>query len=99
MFRIAARLHLADHFDKSSGWEGWVDVGTMQRAIRLGDYYLNHALIAFDLMGGDETRDRMRYILRLFADRPEKFAQPFTRDTSWRLATDRRCRMLHHQVA
>jgi hypothetical protein len=77
--RIAARLHLADHFDKSSGWEGWVDVGTMQRAIRLGDYYLNHALIAFDLMGGDETRDRMRYILRLFADRPEKFAQPFTR--------------------
>ena len=75
--RIAGWLHLGDHFDK--GWsDRLVDVQTMRRAIRFGSYYLSHALVAFDLMGSDDNRDRMRYILRLFEERPEKFAEPFT---------------------
>jgi replicative DNA helicase len=52
--RIAGLLHLADNL--RTGWAQPITADTMDRARRIGHYFLAHALSAFDLMGADPTR-------------------------------------------
>ena len=81
--KLAGWLHLCDHYD--SGWQRPVDAKTMERAIQIGHYYWQHALVAYDLMGSDENRDRMRFILRLFEAQATEFvAEVFTRQAVMR---------------
>ncbi|MBW1597918.1 YfjI family protein [Streptomyces sp. JJ38] len=59
--RIAGLLHLGSHLD--AGHERPIDKDTMRAAIELADYYAEHALAVFDLMGADATQARARTVL------------------------------------
>lgn len=59
--RLAGLLSLADRVRE--GWGAPVDLATVQRAARLGVYFAEHALAAFDAMGADPLVDDARYIL------------------------------------
>ncbi len=52
--RIAGLLHVAEH--DRSGWEQPVSRSTMEAASDIGQYFLCHALAAFDVMGADPLR-------------------------------------------
>lgn len=59
--RIAALIHLSTHL--RDGWGRPIDAATIAAAARIGDYYLHHALAAFDLMGADPRIDDARALL------------------------------------
>src|SRR5438270_7935501 len=61
MMRIAALLHLAEHF--RTGYERPISVGTVAQAHALIEYYTAHTLAAFDTMTTDPTTDRARHLL------------------------------------
>ncbi|MGI5225729.1 YfjI family protein [Actinoallomurus sp. CA-142502] len=70
--RIAALLHLAAHVQ--DGWRRPIDVDTMRNATRIGEYYIAHALAAFDAMGADPDVDNARTVLTwLENNQPERF--------------------------
>jgi hypothetical protein len=50
--RLAGVLHVADHVDHA-GLGAPIDATTMDRAIRIGTYAIDHARAAFGLMGAD----------------------------------------------
>lgn len=53
-----------------------VDGDTMQRAITLGSYFIQHAKAAYDLMGADRTTEDAKYILDAVTRRRlEKFTR------------------------
>jgi hypothetical protein len=52
--RIAGLLHLAEHPD--DGFRRAVGVGTVRNAIRVGDFFLEHAVAAFDAMRTDPAK-------------------------------------------
>ena len=53
-----------------------VDGDTMQRAITLGSYFIQHAKAAYDLMGADRTTEDAKYILdAVIRRRLEKFTR------------------------
>jgi hypothetical protein len=51
--RLAGVLHMAD-LVRGPG-SGVIPAPTLERAVRLGDYFLDHAIAAFGSMGADET--------------------------------------------
>jgi replicative DNA helicase len=55
--RIAGVLHAADHVVSGDSVPGVVEVETLERAARIGRYFLAHALVAFDCMGADEDTE------------------------------------------
>ena len=59
--RIAALLHLAEHLTDGFGCE--IDAATMDHAVTIGGYLVEHALIAFDEMGADKHRGDAHAIL------------------------------------
>lgn len=59
--RIAALIHLGTHL--RDGWGRPIDAETIAAAARVGDYYLQHALAAFDLMGADPTVEDAKALL------------------------------------
>ena len=77
--RIAGHLHLAENFRRE--WETEVTLDTMERAIRIGRYLLAHTMVAFDIIGSDERRERARTILRFLGEHEHdpEFPQRFTR--------------------
>jgi hypothetical protein len=60
--RIAGLLHLAEMF--TSGWDTPINAPTMAAALEIGDYLIDHALAAFDLMGADPRLEAARRIGR-----------------------------------
>jgi hypothetical protein len=62
--RIAGILHLAEHAGHSDHWQHDVTVETLERAIRIGEYLIPHALAAFGKMGADPATERANSILR-----------------------------------
>ena len=60
--RIAGVLHLLKHRDHSEPWSIPIDLETMDAAISLGLYFMQHAKAAFDLMGADDTAMDARYL-------------------------------------
>lgn len=72
--RIAGLLHLAENL--TNGWGRPIEVDTMRRAIRIGDYYTAHAQATFDAMGIDPVLDDARTLLRwIERTRPEQFTR------------------------
>ncbi len=63
--RIAGLLHLARHL--SDGYAKPVDVDTMKAEIEIADYFADHALTVFDLMGADAAQARARSLLDVLA--------------------------------
>ncbi len=61
--RISALLHVAWHIDHDAPWTLPIDVNTLDRALRLGQYAVHHAKVAFAEMGADDTLNRSRRVL------------------------------------
>ena len=61
MMRIAALLHLAEHF--RNGYQRPIELETVAAAHALIEYYTAHTLAAFDTMTTDPTTDRARHVL------------------------------------
>jgi replicative DNA helicase len=61
MMRIAALLHLAEHF--RTGYERPISGETLAAAHSLIEYYTAHTLAAFDTMTTDQTTDRAHHLL------------------------------------
>jgi replicative DNA helicase len=59
--RLAGLLHLASHL--RDGWARPVSADTLDGAIRLAGYLVEHALAVFDLMGADPRVDDARWLL------------------------------------
>jgi len=77
--RIAGLLHCATY---ASCIETVLEVeqDTMERAIKLAKYLLEHAIVAFDLMGADESNDAARSIWKNIE---AKQAAKFTMREAW----------------
>ena len=80
--RLAATLHVADHWTRGAGAAALViDKTTVARAITLARYYRKHALAVFGLMGELPEQRRGHSILRwLHARTPEELAGLTIRD-------------------
>ncbi|MCD9144352.1 DUF3987 domain-containing protein [Streptomyces albireticuli] len=61
--RIAGLLHLADHLE--DGYGKPVSAATMNSAVELSEYFTQHALTVFDLMGADATLARARSLIEV----------------------------------
>jgi hypothetical protein len=59
--RIAALLHLAGHLH--DGWAQPITADTFAAALRLADYFIDHARAVFDLMGADPRVEDARWLL------------------------------------
>jgi hypothetical protein len=59
--RLAALLHLASHL--RDGWAQAITADTFAAAIRLAEYFIDHARAVFDLMGADPRIDDARWLL------------------------------------
>ncbi len=62
--RLAGLLHVAQYAEKGQSWEVPVAVGTLEDAIRIGQYLIPHAKAAFAEMGADPEVELAKYILR-----------------------------------
>ena len=61
--RAAGMLHMLVHSQgESRPWEVTISSQTMQAAIRIGEYYKAHALVAFGIMGLDGKLNRARKV-------------------------------------
>lgn len=75
--RIAGLLHLADHVhdgEMRHGWKGPVAGDTVAAARRIAEYFVDHALAAFDLVGSDAVMADARHLAGWL-----KARDPFTR--------------------
>ncbi len=64
--RIAGLLHLGEHLE--DGYTRPISEATMNAAIEVGEYFAQHALTVFDLMGADATVARARSLLAVLED-------------------------------
>jgi replicative DNA helicase len=62
--RITGLLHMAEHAGAEAPWDIPVSAATVERAIRVGTYLIEHAKAAFAEMGADEVVERAKAILR-----------------------------------
>jgi replicative DNA helicase len=60
--RIAGLLHICRHV--TDGWGRPIGADTMQAAVKIGRYFVAHALAAFDYMGADPRLEAARRIAR-----------------------------------
>jgi len=61
--RLAGLLHLSDHAGVGDPASEAVSLETIERAIRIGEYFLAHAVLAFGELGVDEETEDARYLL------------------------------------
>lgn len=61
--RIAGLLHLGA--DPDAAWRTTVEAQTIENAISLGDYFIAHALAAFDAMQADPVTADAQYLLEI----------------------------------
>ncbi|WP_356948874.1 DUF3987 domain-containing protein [Streptomyces cacaoi] len=59
--RLAGLLHLAGHLE--DGYGRPIEAETVEAAVALGDYFAEHALAVFDLMGADAAKSRAQTVL------------------------------------
>jgi len=64
VLRIAGLLYIADCVPLYGEPELILEEHFMQSAIAIGEYFLEHAKAAYQLMGADEIGDQCKYILR-----------------------------------
>jgi replicative DNA helicase len=65
--RIAGLLHLAELAKEPRPWEIPVNIETMLCAVALGEYFRDHAMLAFRLMGEDPVVETAQEILAWIA--------------------------------
>ncbi|MFE2183293.1 YfjI family protein [Streptomyces sp. NPDC059455] len=80
--RLAGLLHLATHL--KDGHTKPIDADTLHAAVQLTDYFTDHALSVFDLMGADDTANRARTILDTL--RTHQWAEVSKRDLMVKLS-------------
>jgi hypothetical protein len=51
--RLAGLLHIADHANVAAPWQMAIGIGSVERAIRLGEYLIPHARATYAEMGAD----------------------------------------------
>lgn len=74
--RIAGILHLFCHSENGQPWDILISKSTIQAAIAIGNYYLEHALVAFQLMGTDPNVDKARRLWAIIkSQRHGRFSQ------------------------
>ncbi|WP_339155871.1 YfjI family protein [Actinomadura luteofluorescens] len=61
VLRIAALLHLAEHF--RDGWDRPISLATFQNARQIGEYFTVHAQAAYDAIGADPAVADARALL------------------------------------
>jgi replicative DNA helicase len=62
--RIAGLLHMAEHAGAEAPWNIPISDATVERAIRVGMYFIEHAKAAFAEMGADAVVENAKAILR-----------------------------------
>ncbi|WP_281292206.1 DUF3987 domain-containing protein [Actinomadura decatromicini] len=71
VLRIAALLHLAEHF--RSGWDRPISLATFTKAHQIGEYFTLHAQVAYDIIGADpavaDARALLEWIRRTGTER------------------------------
>lgn len=70
--RVAGLLSLATHID--TGWQVPVDVAIVRDAIKIAEYLIAHALIAFDAMNFNPLVDDARALINWISER-ERFTR------------------------
>jgi hypothetical protein len=74
--RIAGLLHVSEHVTASNPWDLPISVDTLQRAIKIGQYFTPHAQAAFEEMAADPIIDSAKHILAwITAQRPMSFSK------------------------
>lgn len=68
--RIAALLHVAEHL--ADGWGAPITLETLTAAEKLGEYYTEHALAVFGLMGADPVHNAARKVLDWLEAHPRR---------------------------
>ncbi len=62
--RVAGVLHLFTHHDKPDPWDVPLAESTMQSAMTIVDYFVDHALVAFAMMGADPAIEDAKHVAR-----------------------------------
>ncbi len=62
VLRLAANLHLARQAEKPGDWSLEIDLETFRAARKLGDYLIQHALAAFNLMQSRQSVEDAKYL-------------------------------------
>jgi hypothetical protein len=62
--RLAGILHAVEWSDQGDPWAIPIEINSMRRAVRLGQYFTAHAKLAFGLMGVDADIERAMRIWR-----------------------------------
>lgn len=66
--RIAGGIHMVKHHQHLEPWTVEVEASSVEAAIEIGRYLLDHALHAFDIMAADPELDAARTVLRAFEE-------------------------------
>lgn len=83
--RYAALLHLADHAGGQAPSE--VPGSTMQRACTIGRYLMEHAVVAFTMMGADPVVEQARFVLATLIRQGKPSVE---RQVLWQAVKDRK---------
>lgn len=70
--RIAGLLHLADH--PETGWRQAINADAMHRAVRIADYFTDHAVAAFTRMRADPRAEDARYLMNVLTNHAANIA-------------------------
>ena len=63
VLRIATIFHLIERVNVPNAWDERISVGTLDDAMKIGEYLTEHAQAAFGLMGADPTRIAAGHLL------------------------------------
>jgi len=86
IMRIAGILHLSDGHTENH----YISYATLDKAIKIGMYFLKHAKTAYKLMGADKQLLNAKYMLRQIEKKRSKFADmEITRYQIYRLCRSR----------
>jgi len=79
--RLSGVLHIAENPEK---WPE-IEVGakTVERAVKIADYLIAHAAVAFGLMRADPVQQDARYLLRHLIQLANRFKAPVKRHDLW----------------
>ena len=61
--RIAGLLHMGEHAGREAPWDSLISLGTVERAIRIGEYLIPHARAAYATMGADAAIEDAKRVL------------------------------------
>jgi replicative DNA helicase len=82
--RIAGVLHLFIHCQGGQPWNTPIAGDTMRAAIRIGEYFWEHAKIAFGMMGADPALGNAQHVLAWIERKAERYnITAFGKQEAW----------------